>query len=506
MKKIFTLTHFILILVFLLSLTGPITHSVQAQTCTWTGSISTYWYTVGNWDGCFDGGGNPKYPGPDDDVTIPSDLLTYPVLIDYQHTIDIKSLTIASNAKLIIDEQSNLYAEEVNNYGTIEIEEVAGHSLRIDALFNNYGSVSIGSQASAILYKSGTHSGSFTGKQLSLIKSGTQRVNTFTSTANIEVQTFYVGDNNTAIINGTFNCFGNLYIKPNSSVTISATGLGNLGSVNIDSGELIIQLDGGTSNPGENTNLTAGSILSGEGTLQTNLTNAGIVSPGSSPGKISIEGDYTQESGGSLNLELGGTIVGTEYDQLVVTGSAALGGTLNVTPINGFTPTVGDSFTLLSYGTHTGKFTTENLPDLDPGLRWQIDYHSDAVVLEVVEVGSISGTVFYDGSLPLSKIEVNAFYDVNAAPHKKGVIVEVGADYVTYVIDDLTPADFFVSAFVDIDGDGGPPLPNEPVAWYDHDSDGAPNAVKVQGGETTSNINITLNDPYMQTFLPLILR
>jgi hypothetical protein len=234
------------------------------------------------------------------------------------------------------------------------------------------------------------------------------------------------------------------------------------------------------------------------------------VNPRSSPGIITIEVDYTQESVGLLNLELGGTTEGT-YDQLVVTGTAALGGTLNVITINGFIPSAGDSFTLLKYGgTLTGTFSTENLPDLAPGLQWRIEYHSDAVVLEVVEVGSISGTVFYDGSLPLSKIKVNAFLDVDDPPVADATILTIGDGFVTYIIEDLPENDFFVSAFIDKDDDGGPPLPDEPVGWYDNDADGIPNPVAVVSGETTPDIDITLEDSledsYLQIYIPLVVR
>src|SRR5207248_3213778 len=63
-------------------------------------------------------------------------------------------------------------------------------------------------------------------------------------------------------------------------------------------------------------------------------------------------------SSGVLNVEIGGLTVGTQYDRLSVMGTATLGGTLNVTLINGYTPTSGDSFTPVSYMMRSGTFAT----------------------------------------------------------------------------------------------------------------------------------------------------
>ncbi len=46
----------------------------------------------------------------------------------------------------------------------------------------------------------------------------------------------------------------------------------------------------------------------------------------------------------------------------MVSGSAALSGTLNVSLIGGFTPKLGDVFTIIASGLVTGQFITTNLP------------------------------------------------------------------------------------------------------------------------------------------------
>jgi hypothetical protein len=44
------------------------------------------------------------------------------------------------------------------------------------------------------------------------------------------------------------------------------------------------------------------------------------------------------------------------FGQLQVHGTANLGGTLALTPVNGYTPTTGDSFAILTYATRGGDF------------------------------------------------------------------------------------------------------------------------------------------------------
>jgi len=61
-----------------------------------------------------------------------------------------------------------------------------------------------------------------------------------------------------------------------------------------------------------------------------NVINAGYIAPGGSPGKITINGDFMQESDGELQMELGGSVPGEDYDQLVVNGTATLGGRLRL--------------------------------------------------------------------------------------------------------------------------------------------------------------------------------
>jgi hypothetical protein len=61
---------------------------------------------------------------------------------------------------------------------------------------------------------------------------------------------------------------------------------------------------------------------------------------------------------GTLALRLGGLTPGSQFDRLVISGTATLGGTLNVNLLNGFAPAVGDMFDVLTYGSRVGEFAT----------------------------------------------------------------------------------------------------------------------------------------------------
>lgn len=95
------------------------------------------------------------------------------------------------------------------------------------------------------------------------------------------------------------------------------------------------------------------------GTYNGNLTNsAGVLAPGLSPGKTTVTGNYSQQAGGSLQIEVGGTVSATQYDLLSVTGNVTIGGQLELRMLNGFLPVATDTFTVLTVGgTLSGAFS-----------------------------------------------------------------------------------------------------------------------------------------------------
>jgi filamentous hemagglutinin family protein len=144
-------------------------------------------------------------------------------------------------------------------------------------------------------------------------------------------------------------------------------GFTNTGSVNVNGGTLgfsggytdgggALVLGGGTVNaPASGLTFNTGR-LSGVGTVNGNLTNNGTLNVGLSPGTLSVIGNYTQGAGGVLNIELGGTTQGVNYDLLQVAGAANLGGSLVVSLFGPFVPTGGNTFDVITYASRTGNF------------------------------------------------------------------------------------------------------------------------------------------------------
>jgi uncharacterized protein involved in high-affinity Fe2+ transport len=117
-----------------------------------------------------------------------------------------------------------------------------------------------------------------------------------------------------------------------------------------------------------------------------NFINSSTVSPGLTLGELDISGNYQQTGSGVLNIELGGYSPGSGFDLVTVTGGGAggvatLGGTLNVTLTNGFSPTNGATFTFLTAVSRAGVFGTFNYPSNDIGMLVTYDATSAKVTV-----------------------------------------------------------------------------------------------------------------------------
>lgn len=119
-----------------------------------------------------------------------------------------------------------------------------------------------------------------------------------------------------------------------SGITTISVAFTNTGTVEAQSGMLnyasaYLQTAGLTLLRGANVTVNQpfqllGGTLAGTNTFTGNVTNNGTVSPGVSPGRLTIAGHYTQTTNGTLFIELAGSSPGTNYDCLVVTGTANL--------------------------------------------------------------------------------------------------------------------------------------------------------------------------------------
>ena len=90
--------------------------------------------------------------------------------------------------------------------------------------------------------------------------------------------------------------------------------------------------------------------------LSQSVLNLGTFAPGDQLGTVTVP-NYEQTAEGSLELQLRGPTVDTQYDRLKVTGQAKMDGNIDVTLLGGFQPGPGNSFNILTAGSITGTFS-----------------------------------------------------------------------------------------------------------------------------------------------------
>ncbi len=130
-----------------------------------------------------------------------------------------------------------------------------------------------------------------------------------------------------------------------------------------------------------------GSVM-GTGTIAGNVKSGARVSPGTSTsaGTLTIGGGYAQTGAGHFYVELGNPQPGY-HDRLNVTGHAKLGGRIWVAALEGYTPSAGDVFTVMTFASREGQFTEKwGCPGV--GLDYEVIYEANAVKIAVFNAPS----------------------------------------------------------------------------------------------------------------------
>ena len=138
-----------------------------------------------------------------------------------------------------------------------------------------------------------------------------------------------------------------------------------------------LQIAGQTINNGSMSQTSIGiqgGLLSGTGTITGDVAigTGATVSPGNSPGTLTINGTFA--SSGNMLFQIGGLDSG-QYDVLNINGNALFtGGNIGFDFINTFNPSAGNSWDFLLANSITGWNTLNSsiVTGLDPGLGWEI--------------------------------------------------------------------------------------------------------------------------------------
>ena len=362
---------------------------VVLSTIYWSNPASGDWETAGNWS-------SGSVPGPDDDVIIdvPARIsITHDTGSDLVHSLSNNqnlvvtggsSLTVtdtlSENGSLLVDVGSSMVANGTySEAGTLTV--LAGGSFFAAGAFSNFSG---GTLTGGTYHIGGTFQ--FTGAAIStnaativLDAPASQIVDEANSDAlayfasNDVAGSFTIQNGRSFTTAGDFSNAGSLVLGPDSALTV-AGNFGNSGSLSLLDGSSFTASGGYRQTGGSATLSNAtlavsglvdlqGGALSGTGTINASVQNAGVIQVGTSSaaGLLTINGDYTQTATGVLNVKIGGFSPGTDYDQLAISGLATLGGTLNVKVINGLRLSPGDDFTILTYGSWSETtFATKN--------------------------------------------------------------------------------------------------------------------------------------------------
>ena len=185
---------------------------------------------------------------------------------------------------------------------------------------------------------------------------------------------------------------GAVWVKAGTLRPTSYTQTG--GSTRVDPGATLKAGSAGTASVSIN-----GGSLTGGGTVQGVLSNAGVVQPGGGGSPLAVTGTFSQAPGGNFGATVTGTTTpGTDFSKLVASGSATLGGTLTIGTSPSFDPAVGTSVRILEASSRSGTFSSVvGIDSLPAGKYWRVVYDATGVSLLVVadpvaSIGDVSVT------------------------------------------------------------------------------------------------------------------
>ncbi len=184
----------------------------------------------------------------------------------------------------------------------------------------------------------------------------------------------------------TVKIFGTFKKSTAGTIAVTnSTDLYNSGTISLETATSTLLID-----PTVHTFFNSG-LLEGNGTLNVypiNFAQTGSFSPGiNAPGIFNLAQSLPA---GTTNtyIDLQGTATpGIDYDQIAVNGTGVISGTLNINFLNGFTPTIGDQFIIMTCtGGCSGSFSNIVHPGNNPG-AWAIDLNTPGQVkLKLVQV------------------------------------------------------------------------------------------------------------------------
>jgi uncharacterized repeat protein (TIGR01451 family) len=166
----------------------------------------------------------------------------------------------------------------------------------------------------------------------------------------------------------------------------------------------------------------------GSGTLDltgvAELSFDGTLSPGFSPGILSVDGSMDLGSNTRVAIEVGGETPGDSHDRLDLTGALGAGGELDVALIVPYQPLGGERFRILTFDSLGGWFKTVTLPPLMSMLDWNVDVGEHEISLDVVCQGTELGIEVAADRDPVS-VDHDLIYQARVSNHSQVTATDV---------------------------------------------------------------------------------
>jgi hypothetical protein len=278
-------------------------------------------------------------------------------------------------------------AGNFTNNGTLTIG--AGDTFKVNGNLTNFSAGTLTGgiyDVAGVLQFNGAHIAT-NAANITLSGAGSQVISDTSANAlanfaiNASAGTFTLAKNqNLTTAGGSFTNAGTFTINQGSTFTVGGS------TFNFTQTGGMSTIDGTLTGSSAGTLSLNGGSLFGRGTLGYSVTDAATITPGDSSTKtgiLTVNNAYTQSPAGVLDIAIGGVSVGTQYDQLKGKSTASLGGTLNISLISGFTPTIGSTFDIVSANSLSGAFASVKGLSINASEHFAISYTGTGAILTV---------------------------------------------------------------------------------------------------------------------------
>ncbi len=197
--------------------------------------------------------------------------------------------------------------------------------------------------------------------------------NVTNSNSGLPVRLTTGGDGSSTLFSGVIN--GATALTKVGAGTLTLTGTDTYtGDTLVSSGKLVVN---GSIASSSSLTVASGATIGGSGQLPS-TTVSGTISPGNSPGTITVNGTLVLNPGSTYLAEVQGAVA----DRITVTGTASIAGTLNLTPLGGVY-TFNTPYTLLSAaGGVSGTFgTVTTSGSFGAAIAQTVSYNANSVLL-----------------------------------------------------------------------------------------------------------------------------